>query len=514
MSDTDVDALDVRSCADALDAWVADARRLDARRLALVAHWADLHAPTAEQVAVADAARGRARLAPAGSDGTPLVLEHSATELGMLLGTTTQVARSLLRDTLDLRHRHPLLWAEVQRGRVEDWVARKVARAAATADLTRDQARQVDRDTVAALTGLPVGRALAVVDAAIMAVDADEARRRAELEAGRTFVSTGRPSDARGLRTLIARTTAGDVARLQAMIGHLADLMAASGDPTPADGRRAKALGLLANPALTCLFLARAHPTTTDATDTDGPEPTDPPEPPDPQELGALSAVELAAAFGDVLHRLGPAAWDRLRPRSVVYAHLGVDALAQGDGHPGQVARVEGVGPVTLGELRSWLANDRITVQPVLDPSEVAPVDAYEVPHRLREALALREPFEVFPWGTQSTRTADADHTDPYVPAARGGPPGQTGLHNLGPLSRSHHRAKTHPTRHGAFSCYQPLPGLYLWQAPSGHWFQVDGNGTRRLGRETPAILCQLRQRLSVVEQTLRVLVSEDLTAA
>ena len=77
------------------------------------------------------------------------------------------------------------------------------------------------------------------------------------------------------------------------------------------------------------------------------------------------------------------------------------------------------------------------------DPVDTAPVDAYEVPSRLRSALRLRDLAEVFPYGTCTTAGLDADHTQPYLPMPRGGPPGQTGLHNLAPLTRSHHRAVT-----------------------------------------------------------------------
>ena len=39
--------------------------------------------------------------------------------------------------------------------------------------------------------------------------------------------------------------------------------------------------------------------------------------------------------------------------------------------------------------------------------------------------------------------------------------------------------------------CHQPLPGLYLWQTPSGHWFRIDHTGTTPLGRQRPEILRQ-----------------------
>ena len=128
-----------------------------------------------------------------------------------------------------------------------------------------------------------------------------------------------------------------------------------------------------------------------------------------------------------------------------------------------------------------------MVVRPVLDPAGVPAVDSYEVRGNLREAVQLIHPVEVFPYGTVGSRRADMDHTIPYVPLDQGGPPGQTRVANLGPLSRRHHRAKTT----GAFTCHQPLPGMFLWSTPTGHWYQVDPHGTHPLGRETPAILRQ-----------------------
>ena len=39
-------------------------------------------------------------------------------------------------------------------------------------------------------------------------------------------------------------------------------------------------------------------------------------------------------------------------------------------------------------------------VQPVLDPTAVAPVDGYEVPQRLRAAVRVQQIADVFPFGT------------------------------------------------------------------------------------------------------------------
>jgi hypothetical protein len=157
----------------------------------------------------------------------------------------------------------------------------------------------------------------------------------------------------------------------------------------------------------------------------------------------------------------------------------GATADVAGTDGPGQVGRIEGVGPVTIDQIRRFLASShcRIRIQPVLD-SNPAPVDSYEIPTRTREALRLRNPASIFPYAPTTSRTMDLDHTNPYLSPDRGGPPGQTGLHNLGPLSRSHHRLKT-------FSRWrprQPQPGLYLWRSPHGWIYLVTNTGTHDLG--------------------------------
>ena len=56
-------------------------------------------------------------------------------------------------------------------------------------------------------------------------------------------------------------------------------------------------------------------------------------------------------------------------------------------------------------------------------------------PPAIREAARLRQIADVFPYGTNTSRSMDLDHTRPYRPMNRGGPPGQTCMNNLGPES-------------------------------------------------------------------------------
>ena len=504
-----VDSLDARACADRLDASVLRERSVGAERLALAAHWADLHPVVGETDAqeswTPHRRRTQVQVRTFGADGTPAVSEFAAEELGCLLRTTTTSAAGLMRDALELRHRHPLLWEAVMTGRVEDWKARKVARATAAADLGVNEARWVDGQTVTAVTNLPFGRAMTVVDGKIIAADPEGHEERRRLEAERRYVSVGRAANRYGLRTLIAQTTTGDAARLNAMVDHLAEALGGTGDEDPKSVRRAKALGLLANPAMACVFLAEQHPDVAGpsaASPGAGQEPATPtaddPDAEEPAEPGEPSAVELAVWFGRLLHQLGTKALTRLRPRTVLYLHLAEEAV---DGvASAKVARAEELGPLGVEQLREWLGTDRVVVRPVLDPMGLAPVDEYEIPARHREAMQLLTPVEVFPWGTLPTCRADGDHTKPYVPVDRGGPPGQTDLANLGPLARRHHLAKTF----GAFTLHQPLPGMYVWRTPTGHWYQVDNEGTHALGRATPSVVEQLRTPASPVENAFR----------
>lgn len=73
----------------------------------------------------------------------------------------------------------------------------------------------------------------------------------------------------------------------------------------------------------------------------------------------------------------------------------------------------------------------------------------------------------------------DLDHTTPYIPLDTGGPPGQTGPANLGPLTRSHHRAVTF----AGWRRRQPDPGTYLFRSPHGFVYLTTNHGTLTLGR-------------------------------
>ena len=465
----EVVADDAVACADGLIGSLVEQRMAAATRFAWIAHWADLHNPDllVRRQGQADARRREAWGVE--SDEIPDVTKVGVAELAVLLQMSTVSAERLIRDVLEIRHRLPLTWHAVLTGEVEDWKARQLAKI--TRPLTAEQAQKVDADIGDALVTLPWGRARDVVEGRVIASDPVGHERRLREEEARRFVSTRRRSNVHGLRTVVARLAAGDVAGLEAMISHLAHLLQTAGAEDDVGTRRAKSLALLANPALACLFLAGMAPTSASGADT-------PPEDPAP------SAVELAVRLGRAIRDLGPKVIDRLRPTSILHLHIS-DAAVLGIADA-QVARVEdpvAAGPIGIDQLREWLRNHRVVVKPVLTPLEAVPADCYETPAPINEAQVLLTPFEVFPYGTLPARQADTDHTISYVAPDEGGPPGQTAIGNLGPLGRTHHLLKTF----AGFTVHQPLPGLYYWRTPTGWWYQVDHTGTRPLGRDEPA---------------------------
>ena len=92
-------------------------------------------------------------------------------------------------------------------------------------------------------------------------------------------------------------------------------------------------------------------------------------------------------------------------------------------------------------------------------------------------------PADTFPFSSNTSRSQQVDHTEPFVHGAKANGAGQSRMGNYGPMTTGHHRIKTH----GRWQVKQPFPGIYLWRDPYGAFYLVDHTGTRRLPRSTPA---------------------------
>ncbi len=139
------------------------------------------------------------------------------------------------------------------------------------------------------------------------------------------------------------------------------------------------------------------------------------------------------------------------------------------------VARVEGIGPVLLDKLSELLEGRDLDVLPVIDLASVRSVNGYEHPTSVKQRTVLRTNGDVFPHSSsRGTSRLDHDHPTPYQ---SGGPPGQTGDHADAPLTRRHHRAKTHL----GYRCDQIALGAYRWITPHGLARLVGPTGTRKI---------------------------------
>ncbi len=467
---------------------VGQAHRLvleqECKLVQLAAHWADLHHPDSRaplEKPLPGAECGR----QLGGDGTPEVLEFAAAELGARMETSTGSTRALMADALDLRHRLPELWHLIVAGGVPVWKARKVAQA--TRHLSRSAAMHVDAAVARGITSLPWGRCETLLAAKIIEADPKAAEEQAKIWEAERFVRAGR-SNQTGLKLLIAKANAGDVIWFMATVNRIAEILRLQGDMDPADLRRSKAIGIVAQPALALQLLwefrNQQHPAG-ESQQSDERVRNDPKAWFDhsAEEPPLERAVPVAAVDESVGRRLiiQPAGVDvrKLRPQVMLHIHLSHEALLTADLLGGGVGRVEGVGPVTLGQVRRFLGATGcdIRVQPVINPQDTPPVDAYEIPRRIREAMFLRMPASCFPYAAGVQRM-DLDHTKSYIPLARGGPPGQTGVHGLGPLSRLEHRIKTH----SRWRVRQPEPGVWIWRSPHRNYYLVTNAGTHNLG--------------------------------
>lgn len=341
---------------------------------------------------------------------------YAAAAFGARIQTSPFGAKRLIVDAVDLVDRLPRLWAGIEAGTTRVRHARHVAEA--TRDLSADEAAWVDAEVAAIADGrLAWARFESVVEGKVAAAAPELARAREREAALERGVRMSRVNK-HGMATLTVRADAATVLAIDAGVTAVARSLEDTRPEATVADRRVAALALLTNPA--------TH--------------TDP----------ARGPVEVTAR---------------------VYLHLTPDS---------PIARMEGHGPVTTAWVRHLVdhvaAKARVT--PVIDLAAQAPVDAYEIPARLREAVHLIHPGDAFPFASGTTRRVDLDHNLPY---ADGGP---TCVGNLAPLNRTHHRIKTH----GGWEARQPFPGIVVWRDPHGSYYLVDATGTRHIAGPAPPV--------------------------
>ena len=461
-----------------------------ALELQAVAHWADLHrVDTRSEVgavdlevwhlledrAAAEAAAGQGndhsgtrtlgdgllgregelRLA---GEGAFSVSEFAVTELAAGLGTSEHAAREYVGQAIELRDRLPRCWQQVVSGRLPAWKARRIARE--TIPLSGDAATYVDAHLAPFAASLSVTRVLRAVDAAVLRHDPELAAARARSAAEHRGVWCHDGTD--GTTRIEAVTSTPDAVAFAAALDDVAATLAFLGDTGEEQVRRAKAVGVLADPQYALDLSATA-------------------------DLAVDQPADGHAARPGLTRR---ATGRPSGPGTVLHVHLHTAATTPTSAMPAEpVARVHG-GGATAGArpttaVQQWLADLApgavVTVTPVVDLTERFAVNAYEVPDRLRAQVEHRDDGCRFPWCGRAG-VFDVDHIDPYrfgEPARSGGPPGQpppaqTRTDNLARLCRFHHRVKTH----SGWDYRREPTGTLRWTSPLGRTYLVDETGT------------------------------------
>ncbi|MDR6173988.1 hypothetical protein QE364_003181 [Nocardioides zeae] len=472
------DHLSPRGLLDAAAEAVRARRLAEVADLEVIAAWAAVHSGES-----AGPVRRRNPLVSVGGDGTPRVQDHALGEIALARSSGVVATINALADVLDLQHRLPLTWAVVRQGTAEVYVARKVARM--SRHLPVAVVGMVDVAVARMIATEAPGRVLTVAEGKVIEADPALHEERVEEEKRRRYVGLGR-TDEYGLRTLIARLDAGDAAWVQATVTRVAEILTPGHPDATADEVRAIALGYLARPAELLALLVEheaAAPTGTAA-------PTETAETADPVQAGPVTddeplAPSRATALPvDVLDKLHRTDLTKLRPKAVLYVHLHEATLLGSQG----VARVEELGPRTLGALQQLLASTRVTVKPVIDLADAVRTTAYEHPEAIKERVHLITGGDYWPYATSTSRNADYDHPTPFDPSTNNQ---QTGTHNSGLLQRRHHRWKTH----AGYQARQRAPGHYVWLTPNGLGFTVDPTGTHPCSENEARLMLAFARR-------------------
>ena len=276
-----------------------------AQELEGVAHWADLHRigglgsidseildsmTIAEQLAAEADRRGVEGMLRLAGQGAFMVEEYAVAELATALGLNEPAGRAYVGQAVELRDRLPRCWAQVMAGTLPAWKARQIAER--TIPLADETAAAVDASLAPFAGRLTLTRIIRAVDAAILRHQPDLAAERDAEAAEKRGVWLDDGLD--GTSSLNARMDTPDAAALDHAVDQMATTLGRLGDTDSRDVRRARALGVLA----------------------------------DPQYALDLDATADRAGAGDVTGTTGVRAKPPARQVPTLHVHLHTDALA------------------------------------------------------------------------------------------------------------------------------------------------------------------------------------------
>ncbi|CAM3307175.1 HNH endonuclease signature motif containing protein [Nocardioides dubius] len=365
-----------------------------------------------------------------GGEGTPAVAAFAAEEFAAASGVSRYAALSLLADALDLHHRLPLLWAQVELLEVPGWKARRVAEL--TRKLSREAAAWFDQTLADGerYGWSTIERVLAMAVAKFhpeLIRDKNGPLTKADWDVSLNH-HYGPDGAASGTSTLDVIGDSLDLARFHDLVCDEAERLKRAGDTDTLGQRKAKALGSIAEAQGTLDYEAADQPTPRGRT-------------------GRGVRVFVHTTLADL---------------------FSTDDLTLAD--------TDRLGPILIEQLTDWLQRHGsiASITPVIDLNRTGAVDRHDPPAWMAEQVRLRDPHCVFPHCTRSSADADLDHIDPYQET---GPPGQTNPENLAPLCRRHHLAKTF----AGWRYVRNRDGTYTWTNKHGHTWLVTPLGTIQL---------------------------------
>src|SRR3954454_16923975 len=265
MAPVDLRDLDARGVLDEVAVARRQADREEARLLALVVAYVDLHpvtdpdtdAPVAWPTTRPLIDRGVVVETPLAGDGTPGVASYAVEALAAALHLPYRSTLGLVADAVELCYRLPRLWALVQDGRLQAWKARRVAHE--TTHLSRATVAFVDRHLAVPAARNHLPNVTGLIHEALLRCDPEAAAGREQAALDRRDV-TFEHRESTATSTLTATLDTLDALDLDATVSTLAEQMAALGDPSPDGVRRSHALGLLAKPQRTLTLFGNPSP--------------------------------------------------------------------------------------------------------------------------------------------------------------------------------------------------------------------------------------------------------------
>ncbi|MGN6724269.1 MAG: HNH endonuclease signature motif containing protein [Marmoricola sp.] len=369
---------------------------------------------------------------------TPAVDWAAFAPLAAAMGRSTVAGKALVTDGLVMASRMPKLFEAVKDGRVEVWRARRIAQAVRMRPV--DVTDYVDAKVTPIADSIGATRLEALIDEAMLKLHAEE--RELEIEEARESYGVELNDSFHGFHGGGAAAVAemricGDIKDLTAFESTLSTVARMLGEqqrhegvfPEPLEVRKARAVGILADPDLASAFL-KGQPS---------------------KDLRSTHSLQLVV-------------------------HLSADqARTTLEGFE-PVAKIDGPLRARLTEqVATWCNRPETSfnVLPVIDLNEHTPSVSDSVTVRMGDRAKLRTPTCVFPYCDRPSHRCDVDHRIPVGDAL-----GQHGTScdcNLVPLCRHHHRLKTH-----AGWAYTEIESqVWLWTDPNNRSYLRDHHTTR-----------------------------------